>query len=119
MSYAQKCREILRLMADAPEPERKARFRCCAVLVEEDGSEQVVEGVCSGTIAREARGSSGFGYDPVFVPDEFELTFAELPAETKNRISHRARAFAQVRDFLVQRGLGKRDGKHDGTTNTT
>ncbi len=100
--YAEKCREILRLMAGVPDPKRRARFRCCAVLVEADGSEHVFEGVCPGTIARAARGASGFGYDPVFVPDDFEQTFAELGAETKNRISHRARAFAQVRDFLTQ-----------------
>ena len=102
-TYAEKCREILRLMAGVADSKRRARFRCCAVLVEAGGSEHVFEGVCPGTIALAARGSSGFGYDPVFVPDGFEQTFAELGAETKNRISHRARAFVRVRDFLAQR----------------
>jgi XTP/dITP diphosphohydrolase len=111
--YAEKCQEILRLMSGVPDPKRRARFRCCAVLVEADGSEHTFEGVCPGTIARAARGAGGFGYDPVFVPDGFEQTFAELGAETKNRISHRARAFSQVRDFLARGGLGNRD------TNTT
>jgi XTP/dITP diphosphohydrolase len=102
-TYAEKCQEILRRMADVPDPKRRARFRCCAVLVEANGSEHVFEGECPGTIVRAARGASGFGYDPVFVPDGLEQTFAEIGTETKNRISHRARAFAQVRDFLVQR----------------
>jgi XTP/dITP diphosphohydrolase len=102
-TYAEKCQEILRLMTDVPDPRRRARFRCCAVLVEADGSEHVFRGECPGTVARAARGVSGFGYDPVFMPDGLEQTFAEIGAETKNRISHRATAFVQVRDFLAQR----------------
>lgn len=102
-TYAEKCREILRLMADVPDDKRLARFRCCAVLVEADGSEHVFEGECSGTVTRTARGASGFGYDPIFVPDGFEQTFAEIGTEAKNRVSHRAKAFVQVRNYLAQK----------------
>jgi XTP/dITP diphosphohydrolase len=59
------------------------------------------EGVCDGTIIFEERGTNGFGYDPLFIPDGFEQTFAELSASIKNRISHRARALLQMREFLL------------------
>jgi XTP/dITP diphosphohydrolase len=98
--YQKKYREVLRRMTGAPEPRRTARFRCCAALVESGESVRLFLGVCEGKIALEPRGTGGFGYDPVFVPDGYAVTFAELPSEIKNRISHRARAFAQVREYL-------------------
>jgi XTP/dITP diphosphohydrolase len=58
------------------------------------------EGVAEGVIVDPARGAGGFGYDPIFVPSGFDQTFAELPAETKNKISHRAKAIASLRDAL-------------------
>jgi XTP/dITP diphosphohydrolase len=100
-SYADKCREILRRLNGRPD--RRARFVCCAALVESDGEVEVFDGICPGTIALESRGAGGFGYDPIFIPSGYEQTFAELGAELKNRISHRARAFAQVRDYLSER----------------
>jgi XTP/dITP diphosphohydrolase len=71
---------------------RAARFVCVIVCISPGGREYVAEGVFPGTIAPEPRGESGFGYDPIFIPDDFSLTVAELSAEEKNRISHRARA---------------------------
>ncbi|MBC8206590.1 MAG: RdgB/HAM1 family non-canonical purine NTP pyrophosphatase [Kiritimatiellales bacterium] len=73
---------------------RRARFRTVMALARPGEEPLTVEGKCEGTIIDELRGEHGFGYDPLFVPDGFDQTFAELPAETKNKISHRARALA-------------------------
>ena len=81
--------------------DRSAAFVCAMAVIAPDGAEHVVEGRCEGRILTAPRGKGGFGYDPLFVPEGGELTFAELPAEEKNRISHRARALAQAREFLT------------------
>ena len=78
---------------------RRARFRTVMALARPGEEPLTVEGICEGTIIKELRGEHGFGYDPLFVPDGFSETFAELPAETKNKISHRARALAEVSDI--------------------
>ena len=75
---------------------RRARFRTVIALARPGEEPLTVEGKCEGTIIDELRGSHGFGYDPLFVPDGFDQTFAELPAETKNKISHRALALMEV-----------------------
>ena len=77
--------------------DRSARFTCCCALVDPEGREHVVHGHCPGRIASAAAGVEGFGYDPLFVPDGYEKSFAELTAEEKNAISHRGRALAQVK----------------------
>jgi XTP/dITP diphosphohydrolase len=81
---------------------RNARF-VCAVAIADPNQEviNVSEGICNGTIGEIGRGDGGFGYDPLFIPDRFDATFAELPESVKNRISHRARALVQARDFLL------------------
>ena len=80
---------------------RRARFVCAIAIAGVDGELlKVTEGICEGTITFAPRGTSGFGYDPLFVPDGYNQTFAELPDEVKNRISHRARALLKLRDFL-------------------
>ncbi len=71
---------------------RSARFVCFLALVTPDGKETVVSGKCEGVILTEPRGSGGFGYDPVFYLPEYGKTMAEIPADLKNRISHRAHA---------------------------
>jgi len=71
---------------------RRARFRCAIALSDPTGMARTVTGVCEGTLLTALRGSGGFGYDPLFVPNGFTVTFAELSAELKNSISHRARA---------------------------
>ena len=75
---------------------RRARFRTVIALARPGEKPLTVEGICEGKIIEKLRGKNGFGYDPLFVPDGFSETFAELPAETKNKISHRAQALAQV-----------------------
>ncbi|MBI9020384.1 MAG: XTP/dITP diphosphatase [Verrucomicrobia bacterium] len=75
---------------------RRARFRTVIALARPGEKPLTVEGKCEGVIIDELRGSHGFGYDPLFVPDGFEQTFAELPAEVKNKISHRANALAEA-----------------------
>lgn len=84
---------------------RKARFR--TVIAYLDGrQEYMFDGIVEGNIIPEKRGEDGFGYDPVFVPDGYTQTFAEMPLSEKNKISHRARAFAKFVDFL-KKGTGK------------
>ncbi len=87
--------KLLRELADAPD--RSARFCCVVALASPRGRAQVVEGFCPGRIIEAQRGGRGFGYDPLFVPDGYDQTFAEMDAALKNRISHRARAFEQAR----------------------
>jgi XTP/dITP diphosphohydrolase len=91
-TYADNVAKLLESMAG--EPDRRARFRTVAIVRWPDGREVIADGVVDGRIATEARGSSGFGYDPVFEPDGAGgLTFAELGPEGKHKLSHRARAF--------------------------
>ena len=73
---------------------RAARFRCVLALSSPDGQTRTLSGVCEGRLADTPRGANGFGYDPLFIPDGHSSTFAELPASTKNALSHRARALA-------------------------
>ena len=79
---------------------RSARFRCVIALCCEGKLLGIFSGVVEGRIVHPPRGRNGFGYDPIFQPDGFELTFAEMPGEMKNRISHRAQAAQQLRQFL-------------------
>lgn len=78
---------------------RKARFRTVIALIR-DGREYLFEGLIEGVITRDKRGDSGFGYDPIFQPDGYEQTFAELGNDTKNQISHRALAVQKLAAFL-------------------
>ena len=75
---------------------RRARFRCVVALASPSGAAQTAEGRCEGHLLLSPRGGGGFGYDPLFVPDGYDLTFAELDPAIKNRISHRARALTQA-----------------------
>lgn len=79
---------------------RKARFKTVISLVI-DGREIQFEGIVNGRILEEKRGTTGFGYDPVFKPDESPLSFAEMPLDEKNKISHRARATQKLIDYLT------------------
>lgn len=84
---------------------RKARFRTAIALIlkEDDGSgvtEKLFEGIVNGEIIRERRGGEGFGYDPIFQPEGYDRTFAELGTDIKNKISHRARAVARLVEYL-------------------
>jgi XTP/dITP diphosphohydrolase len=85
--------ELIRALKGVPGSGRIARYRCLAVLAFPDGRELHTEGICEGTLVGRARGSGGFGYDPIFVPEGWDRTMAELADEEKDRISHRGRAF--------------------------
>jgi len=92
---------VLAQVADVPDPRRGARFVCAAALV--DGArEVVVTGTVAGRLTREPRGSGGFGYDPIFLPDGFDLTTAEMTPEAKDAISHRGRAFRALAAFITR-----------------
>jgi XTP/dITP diphosphohydrolase len=78
---------------------RKARFRTAIALIL-DGKEYLFEGIVNGSILTEKRGEAGFGYDPLFVPEGYDKSFAELGEDIKNSISHRARAVKKLTDFL-------------------
>ena len=82
---------------------KPARFVCVLALAEADTILAVFRGMVAGRIVMEPRGLTGFGYDPMFIPDGFDQTFGELGDEVKNRISHRARAVVQLREYLAGR----------------
>ncbi len=94
---------LLSKLAETGSDNRRARFVCAIAIATVAGEViNLSEGICEGAITFESRGESGFGYDPLFVPDGYDQTFGELSDEIKNRISHRARALLKVRDFLNQ-----------------
>ena len=96
---------VLAQVADVPDTRLGARFVCAAALVApaDDGKlrEWVVTGQVEGRLIRVPRGTGGFGYDPIFVPDGFEQTTAEMTAEAKDAISHRGRAFRALTPFIL------------------
>ena len=94
---------LLSELARVGDPNRRARF-VAVVAIAKPNSEilNLSEGICNGTITCEPRGAGGFGYDPLFIPDGYDQTFAELPDTIKNQISHRARALLGTRTFLSQ-----------------
>jgi XTP/dITP diphosphohydrolase len=92
---------LLSELAKVDSRDRRARFVAAVAIARPDGTVfNVSEGLCEGTIIFEPRGTGGFGYDPLFVPDGYNQTFAELADDIKNRISHRARALMRTRDSL-------------------
>ena len=93
-------RKLLEALRPIATPRRGARFRCTLALARDGRVLAICEGSVVGEIVRQARGSAGFGYDPLFQPNEFSETFAELPAATKNSISHRGRAVTKMKQFL-------------------
>ena len=97
---------LLSEMSKHANSNRKARFVCAVAIARRDeGIVHVAEGICTGMITDAPRGEKGFGYDPLFVPNGYDLTFAELDGSIKNRISHRGKALAQMRDFLIRTRL--------------
>jgi XTP/dITP diphosphohydrolase len=84
---------------------RRARFVAALALAIPDGWALVCEGVCNGTLDRRERGARGFGYDPLFIPDGYDVSFGELSASVKNQISHRARAMRVLWDILEEKNF--------------
>lgn len=103
-TYADNNEKLLAALEGIPWHERTARFRCCAALVlPGDAAPHVEHGTVEGHIAIECTGENGFGYDPLFVPAGHDRTFGEMEPRAKHAISHRGRAFSQMRAHLVQR----------------
>jgi XTP/dITP diphosphohydrolase len=98
---------LLGQIADVPDERRGAAFVCAAALVTPDGAEHVLEAQWRGTVIREKRGTNGFGYDPVFVPEGLDVTSAELDPAEKDARSHRGQAFAALVPVLAE-VLGER-----------
>ncbi len=96
-SFDANIEKVLAMLGDTEK--RNARFRTVIALIL-NGKEHLFEGIINGTIIKERRGTAGFGYDPVFVPEGKNITFAEMNLDEKNTISHRARAFEKLREFL-------------------
>ena len=92
---------LLAQLADVPDEHRGAWFACAAAVARPDGSQLVVEGRLTGRLLRARRGAGGFGYDPIFVPEGFSVTTAELAPEEKDAISHRGIAFRALAPLLV------------------
>lgn len=99
-TYEENCRKLLKELAGVPPARRTARFLTVAALAMPGGHSRVAMGTLVGVIAEKCVGSQGFGYDPVFFVPELGRTLAELTAEEKNRVSHRAKAFRAMADVL-------------------
>lgn len=91
--------KVLQEMADVSDEKRTCRFRCVLALVGY-GLEETFEGACEGKLLFERCGSGGFGYDPLFLPDESDHTFAEISLQEKSKISHRAKALVKLIDWI-------------------
>jgi XTP/dITP diphosphohydrolase len=103
-TYAERIRKLLGELAATGDEERRARFVCViAIANPSTGLLDIFEGTCEGCIAHAPRGTGGFGYDPLFIPEGHEQTFGELPPEVKQFISHRARALAKAIRYLRSR----------------
>ena len=92
---------VLEQLADTPDERLGATFVCAAALVTPAGAENVVEGRMPGRLVREPRGTNGFGYDPIFVADGFDVTNAELPPAEKDLISHRGKALRALLPYIA------------------
>jgi XTP/dITP diphosphohydrolase len=102
-TYADNVDKALRELADVPDEERRARFRTVIAVAYPDGSSWWVEGTLAGVMVRAPRGEHGFGYDPIFVPDDGDgRTLAEFSAEEKNALSHRGRALRAFAEKLLR-----------------
>jgi XTP/dITP diphosphohydrolase len=97
-SYCEKNRRLLTLLPHGAD--RTARFVCVLAFAPMKGDPFTADGAVEGTLAFEHRGDHGFGYDPIFIPDGYDRTFGELPAEVKHTLSHRARACAALKEYL-------------------
>ncbi|HKR78720.1 MAG TPA: XTP/dITP diphosphatase [Nitrospira sp.] len=102
-TYEDNCRKLLKELVGVPRDRRTAHFVTVAAVAEPSGRVQVTTGRLDGLITEAQAGEQGFGYDPVFYVPDLGKTLAELSSEQKNRISHRAKAFAQVRELLQNR----------------
>ena len=104
LSDADRTRRLLETLSKVGGGNRNARFVCVIAIADPRGEvSNVSTGICEGSIAFAPRGTNGFGYDPVFVPEGYEQSFGELTVEVKEKISHRARALSAASAFLLNR----------------
>jgi XTP/dITP diphosphohydrolase len=103
-TFADNVRKLLDRLAGVHDVNRRARFRCVLVLCDAGGRELTAEGRLEGFITETPRGAAGFGYDPVFQPEEDPRTLAEMSAGQKNALSHRGRAVARLHEILERLG---------------
>lgn len=101
-TYADNNAKLLEALKDVPEGRRGACFVTVITMLWPDGGRLMARGECRGKIIGETRGDKGFGYDPLFIPDGYDMTFAEMTADEKNLISHRARALEELEKMLGQ-----------------
>ncbi|MBI4655997.1 MAG: RdgB/HAM1 family non-canonical purine NTP pyrophosphatase [Elusimicrobia bacterium] len=100
-SYEDNCRKLLKQLANADIGSRKAVFKCVIALVSPAGRAVAVQGILQGKITLKPAGQNGFGYDPVFMPDGFKKTLAQMSLKQKNSISHRADALRKIAPYLL------------------
>ena len=99
-TYSENCNKLLSVMNNIPESKRSAGFESVICLLINETEFYFFKGICKGLILNEIRGKNGFGYDPLFVPDGYDQTFAELSNSVKNKISHRALALQKFKNFI-------------------
>lgn len=99
-SYDDNNRKLLKVLKGVPPRRRQAQFRTVLTLVG-PGYEKSVEGIVEGVIIEYSRGRNGFGYDPIFIPNGYTQTYAEMSAEMKNSLSHRSKALARMKEILL------------------
>ena len=99
-TYSSNNKKLLKLLKNAPLNKRNARFRCVITIADRGKIVGLAEGKCKGRIGLESRGIAGFGYDPLFIPDGYKKTFAQLGLRKKNKISHRSKALIQAKHII-------------------
>ena len=99
-TYEDNNRKLLSALAGVPDEKRGARFVSVITMLWPDGRKIVARGECEGRILTETRGEGGFGYDPLFVPEGYDISFGEMSPEEKNKISHRAKALMKLESIL-------------------
>jgi len=97
---AENRKKLLDLLQDVPTEKRSAHFNCTITLIN-NGNSTIFEGICNGMITEKESGENGFGYDSLFFYPELNKTFAELSAEEKNQVSHRANAVKKMKEYLI------------------
>lgn len=100
-------RKLLDTLAHIPNGRRQAHFYCLLILIDQSGQEHIFEGRCHGRIAEKESGTGGFGYDPVFIPDGYTQSLADLTQDEKNAISHRGKAMTALKSYLMSRVVYK------------
>ncbi|MBK8983947.1 MAG: RdgB/HAM1 family non-canonical purine NTP pyrophosphatase [Ignavibacteria bacterium] len=100
-TYTDNYKKLHLNLKDVSDPDRKANFKCVICYLTGGDEYKFFEGICNGSISRDPKGENGFGYDPVFIPDGFNKTFAELSEEEKNKISHRGNALRNLKEYLI------------------